>query len=382
MVQKKMQLSGFLMGFWWLLLAAFSNQTLAADDFTTGPFWLTTPKQEKLSGIISRPSHAEATSIVIIVHGYGRTNVVQGDHYRTLRSAMTAQGIAVVVWDKPGCGDSEGEFDINQPIASSADEVLAAVKKLHQNEEPGSDQIGLWGVSRAGWIAPLAISQEPSIRFWISVSGTEVHENWGYLLRSTLTIAGYDEAKVNSVYQGWVDKNKVYWTGGDYATYLATSKPFWQDALVQQLTGQTYNEPEPGSLAYAAGRKQYLENQSQWMASGSSFNPKNGLEIVIKDFEPMLQAVSIPVLAIFGENDRQVDWRITKQLYEQTIGKNVGEDLVIKVFEGADHNLRLSPTGDFLETQQEDYWQYPLVDGYYELMTQWLCAKGFCAAKP
>jgi len=362
-----------------LLWGLIVSRALAAPEFTTEPFWVTNPKGEKLSGIISRPSHVTAESIVIIVHGYGRTNVVQGDHYRTLRSQLTAQGIAVVVWDKPGCGDSEGEFDINQPVASSADEVLAAIKQLKHDQESGSDQIGLWGVSRAGWIAPLAISQDPSIQFWISISGTEAHENWGYLLRSTLEIAGYSKEQTDRVYQAWVDKNKVYWTGGDYATYLAASQPFWQDQLVQKLTGQAYNKLEPGTLAYAAGQRQYLENQSKWMASGSSFNPKNGLEIVIKDFEPMLQAVSSPVLAIFGENDRQVDWRITKQLYEKTIGKNVGEDLVIKVFEGADHNLRLSPTGNFLETQQENYGQYPLVEGFYELMIDWLCSKDFCA---
>lgn len=64
-----------------------------------------------------------------------------------------------------------GEFDINQPVDSSAEEVVSAIHALRKKKEGGSERIGLWGVSRAGWIAPLVIKQEPSVKFLISVSG-------------------------------------------------------------------------------------------------------------------------------------------------------------------------------------------------------------------
>ena len=96
-----------------------------------------------LNGIISRPQTTEANSIVIIVHGYGPTNVVDGNWYRKLRSEFTSKGISVLVWDKPGCGKSEGEFDINQPVDSSADEVVSAIHALRKKKEVGDIGFGV-----------------------------------------------------------------------------------------------------------------------------------------------------------------------------------------------------------------------------------------------
>ena len=133
-----------------------------------------------------------------------------------------------------------------------ADEVLSAIQALRQSKEPGADRIGLWGVSRAGWIAPVVIEQEPSIQYWISVSGTDAFENWGYLLRSNLEIDGHPPEYIDQIYNAWIKQNHLFWTGADYESYLEVSRVFWQDDLVQKLTGQTYVEHEPGSLGYAA----------------------------------------------------------------------------------------------------------------------------------
>ena len=361
------------------LNSILSTSTLAASNFTTEEFSFVSSENERLNGIISRPEDREAQSIVIVVHGYGRTNVVAGDHYREFRSKFTSQGISVVVWDKPGCGKSEGEFNINQPIESSAEEVLSAIKTLRQGNEPGSDQVGLWGISRAGWIAPVVINREPSIKFWISVSGTDAYENWGYLLRSSLEVAGYPAEEIDAVYNAWVNQNRLFWSGADLESYMKVSKVFWQNDIVQKLTGQPYVERKPGSREYEEYRKLYQKNQQNWMASGNTYDEASGLQISVPDFDKVLKSISSPVLAIFGENDRQVDWRKTKALYENTIGLNDDSKLTVKVFANADHSLRLSKTGDYLEVQSKDYWKFPIVDGYYKVMLDWVCAHGFCS---
>lgn len=137
-----------------VMTSLISTGAFASSMFTTEKFWFKS-SGKYLSGIISRPKNIKVNAIVIIVHGYGRTNVVEDDWYHEFRSKFTSKGISVLVWDKPGCGKSEGEFDINQPVASSADEVVSAMCALRKEKEAGSDQIGLWGGSRAGWIAPL-----------------------------------------------------------------------------------------------------------------------------------------------------------------------------------------------------------------------------------
>lgn len=124
-----------------------------------------------LSGLLSQPSDESAEALVIIVHGYGETHVIDNDWYYEIRSRLADIGIGSFVWDKPGSGRSEGQFDLNQPVGSSADEVVRAAEFLRSIDAPGSEQIGLWGFSRGGWIAPLALSRDEDLAFWISVSG-------------------------------------------------------------------------------------------------------------------------------------------------------------------------------------------------------------------
>jgi uncharacterized protein len=112
----------------------------------------------RLVGLLDIPNNQTPTSTIIIVHGYGKTNVVEQNWYSDLRSNFARIGISVLVWDKPGCGQSGGEFDINQPVESSAEEVVAAVHALQAREVMGGQRIGLWGISRAGWIAPLDLA--------------------------------------------------------------------------------------------------------------------------------------------------------------------------------------------------------------------------------
>ena len=114
----------------------------------------------ELSGILDTPVREYAHALVIFVHGYGATNVVEQNWYYDLRSRFAAQGLASFVWHKPGCGASEGDFDIDRPVASSANEVIAAAAFLRERKAPGADKIGLWGISRTGWIAPLALSRD------------------------------------------------------------------------------------------------------------------------------------------------------------------------------------------------------------------------------
>ncbi len=167
--------------------------------------------------------------------------------------------------------------------------------------------------------------------------------------------------------------------GGSFEDYTRGTKTFRRSKIVQQLTGQEYLEHVPGSEEYVQARQLYLKNQKDFIAEGHLFDEESGLQVYIKDFDQILKTVSCPVFAIFGGNDTQVDWRKTKKLYERTLGLWGEAQLSIKVFPKADHNIRMSKTGGYFESQKPDYWKTPYADGYYEAMIEWLCAQGFCA---
>jgi esterase/lipase len=320
-------------------------------------------ENKTLRGLIEKPSNQVSNGIIIIIPGYGETNFVEGNWYLELRENLVSNGLTVCLWDKMGCGKSEGVFDAQQPVENSADEAIAAIAALKRQNIQGHEKIGLWGLSRGGWICPL-INQKYPINFWISVSGTDDKENYGYLLKSNLIIQGKPEAEAEQLYQAWLEGHRVICTQGNYKDYLSAIEPLMKDSLCQQLFGYTAEQEITD-----AARESYKALQKTYTSKGY-FDEASGLWVYIEDFDKVLLKIECPVLAIFGENDSQVDWRKTKQLYENTIGENADAHLTIKTFEQCNHSLQKCVSCAFLEDLSSLRWQ--ACEGYYETIKEWL----------
>ncbi len=321
-------------------------------------------ENKTLRGLIEKSHKQKSKAIVIIIPGYGRTDFVEGNWYSSLREKLVASGLTVVFWDKMGCGNSDGKFDAQQPVENSAQEAIAAIQEIKRLKISGSEQIGFWGVSRAGWIVPLINEQFP-IDFWISVSGTDDKENFGYLLKSNLIIAGKEEKEADKLYQAWMLGHKIFSLQGSYEDYQNATQALRQDSTCQRLFGYTPNSKDNEE----EDRKEYLRNQKQFTSKGH-FDEKSGLWAYIDDFDKTLLKIDCPVLALFGANDSQIDWRKTKKLYEETIGTNPNSELTAKVFENCNHMLQKCITCDWHEDLSALKWQ--ACDNYYETMEGWL----------
>lgn len=317
----------------------------------------------RLSGFLDIPAAGAVRAIVVIIHGYGKTDVAGRTSYYDLRRWLTQLGISTLLWDKPGCGDSEGTFDADQPVESSAREVLDAIRHVRENRLPGSQKIGLWGISRAGWIAPLAITQDPNIAFWISVSGTDDKENFPYLLESNLRIEGRTEAEIQLLLGEWRDGFEIMSHGGTFEDYLAATQTLRHDPFMVFLSGGKDED-----------KASFLAEQKQFLSGVFRVDAATGLMIYVPHFEHVLSQVNIPVLAIFGEKDRNVNWRNTAALYANTIGKNPNASLTIRTFPDGNHNLQQARTGGLREMVEMS--EHRPSSGYFEVMTDWLRTKG------
>lgn len=169
-----------------------NDEASQAIDFTPGKTvdFTFQSNELRLSGLFDVPAQQNPQALILFIHGYGETNIREWDMYADLRERLTSIGIATALWDKPGQGQSQGLFDINQSVEESASEVLDAARYLRQVKAPGAHKIGIWGISRAGWIAPIALSQDHDLKFWISVSGVSAEDNFPYLLLSNLPYEG------------------------------------------------------------------------------------------------------------------------------------------------------------------------------------------------
>ncbi len=315
---------------------------------------------KKLSGILDKPTKQEPSSIILIIQGAGQTNINENGYYKNLRSQFVNCGLACFIWDKAGCGKSEGQFDYDQTVQNSAKEAIAAIEELKHRNITGSDKIGFWGISRAGWICPLVIQEYPSIAYWISVSGTDDKENFAYLMESNLRIAGKSESEIKLLVAEWHQGVKIFSSGGSQEEYYKATQHLQNDSFCIANFGYSH---KPTS-------EEYIKNQNKFIYEHHLFDEETGLMIYVPNFREILNSINCSVLAIFGENDCNVDWRKTTILYQETIGSNKNAELTIKVLPNCNHSILKCETGGINEDLKE--WNWQPCDGYYETMATWL----------
>lgn len=308
-----------------------------------------------LNGVLNMPEGTNPKGLVLIVHGSGKTKAVEQAWYLDVREQFVESGYAVYMWDKMGCGKSGGTFDYNQSVQSSAQEVLAAIKTLQKRQIPGANEIGLWGISRGGWINPLVIQQYEDIKFWISVSGVDAKENFKYLLEENLRINGHPKDSIDLIVGEWHRGNMIGHEGGSYESYLAATtnlrrNPFWV----------RFTNGESSETGYKQWQASFMEQE---------LDEESELPVYIPDFESILSQVKCPVLALFGEQDMNVDWTQTKALYEHTLGQNT--ELTIRSFPDCNHNIFQCKTGGFYEMQDHKL-PWNRCEGFLETMRDWL----------
>lgn len=318
-------------------------------------------KGNVLKGKVVYLMDKEPTSTIFIIPGDGRTNFIDTtNYYYGVINEFLNAGLAVCFWDKPGCGNSEGEYDHKETgdVDISALEAIAAIKKLKENNITISNKIGLWGISRAGWICPLVI-ERCSIDFWISVSGTDDKDNYRYLLESNWLLKGHSKEKTNLLLKEWDYCIKALTKGNiNYLDFKNSTQNLYTDSLYNSFGGVLPSETE---------YKEYLD---YYKNSGYKFDSISGLQIMIEDFSSTLEKVNCNVLAIFGKNDSQVDWQSTIRLYQESIGSNQNSALKIEILPNCNHSMSKCDTGEVGEDLSKYNWQ-PCPD-YYNTMIFWL----------
>ncbi len=318
---------------------------------------------KRLSGTIDQPLSGKALALIVFVHGSGITDIRRENRYSDLRRRFTELGIACATWDKPGRGRSEGQFDENQPLEESAQEVLDALAYLRSTKVSGSKRIGIWSTSHGSWVAPIALSKDPDIKFWISVSGASAEDNKYYLMESNLPLEGRAPEETKRLMAEWKRGRQIFLQSGDYDTYLAATENLRKDAAVFYFAGNltgTRKEYEAEQVAYsqAKGKIQFDEET---------------LSIIrIKNFDQMLSGLNIHVLALFGEKDTNQNWRKARGLYESTIGRNPKATLTVRTFPDGNHGITVSATGTIREVEGVPLDAGVKCKGYYETQIEWL----------
>jgi dienelactone hydrolase len=163
----------------------------------------------RLAYTLDLPTGTGPFPAVVMGHGSGQATRHQ---MGSLAGRLVDAGFAVLRYDKRGVGDSGGVYE-GAGVANServfpilAGDMLAGVEFLETRGDVDPARIGLFGVSQAGWIIPLAASRSSDVKFMILVVGPTVSvgvENYYSNLVEFSPSASLDDAYTRSrVYSG------------------------------------------------------------------------------------------------------------------------------------------------------------------------------------
>ena len=221
-------------------------------------------------------------------------------------------GAVVLTHDKPGCGNSIGDWR-NQSLSDRAEESLAAVTLLRSHPAVAGMACGLYGVSQGGWVALIAAALDSRIHFVISNSGPGVSP------------ARQDRFRIlNDLRQDGQDESAVAEAG------------LWLDERTNRLlSGQVLEQV----LSY----QESFSDRPWYEIATKYFDTVAMLGFLrrVLDFDPavILPRVPCPVLALLGASDPLVPVAESLAAFSSLLPPLPGNPHGIAVFPGAGHGL-------------------------------------------
>ena len=188
----------------------------------------------------------------------------------------------------------------------------------------------------------MAAVRSTDLTFLIVVSGPgrDVNCQWAYQIRNNPELLGVSAREAGALADRFANAMALQAAGATHREYSEAVAPllkyrFLRDSHVLDLTPELY---------------QAWQSVRLFQVSADTF----------------LRRIHVPVLALLGDHDVQVDWRESERVYRDSFIRAGNPDLTVKVFRNADHNL--------LATDEENgaKGDGPLVEGYVETMVGWL----------
>lgn len=130
------------------------------------------PEGLQLSGMLFLPEGEGPFPTAIFIHGSGPSQRKAVAPVSTAKH-LQSKGVAVLIPDKRGCQQSEGEW-VGASIEDLATDTLSAVEFVRDQQLFEPSAIGLIGASQGGWIASVVAAESGDVSFVVSASGATV----------------------------------------------------------------------------------------------------------------------------------------------------------------------------------------------------------------
>ncbi|HEX6132619.1 MAG TPA: alpha/beta fold hydrolase [Longimicrobiales bacterium] len=275
----------------------------------------------------------------VLITGSGAQNrdeTVMGHRpFLIIADHLTRNGIAVLRADDRGVGGSTGSI-MHATIDDNVGDALAAVELLRAHPKIDAARIGVIGHSEGGWVGPLAASRSDDIAFVVMLAGPAVSGE-EILYAQTRAISAASDMSPAFIEGSEAVARRFY--------AIIRSEPDSARAVNAILAlADTILRTLPPDQAAAL--------DSAWSAPGRAEQFRQSIATTVTpwfrflltyDPAPALDALRVPVLALFGELDLQVPPQQSTPVLERLWADH--PDATIHVFPGLNHLFQHAESG-------------------------------------
>lgn len=314
-----------------LAILVIAGVALFAFNFLRyGVFWLPTDAVafESVPGITIRgtlvkPAAHGTFPVVVVLHGSG-PETREEISYRIIANTIARSGVAVLLYDKRGCGESDGDF----PSALFRDfvaDAAAAVRYLATRNDIDAGHIGLLGNSESGWLTPEIAWRTGRIAFIFNRAGPPLSwmDNVIWEVRNDLLADGVKASQLEPLLAHTRRRWEYYVTAGVDPVFATGPE---RDSLNAEL--KRLREAVP------AAQRRLPEELAPYVAEAYA----GDATVYGYDPRPFLEEIDVPMFYVFAENDINVPTEQSVAFLE-SFRDEYDKDIDIVVLDGVGHAM-------------------------------------------
>ena len=315
-----------------------------------------------LAGTLTVPEGTGPFPAVLLITGSGPQDrdesVFSHRPFLVLGDYLTRNGIAVLRVDDRGVGKSTGSFATATTEDFSQD-ALASVNFLKAQKEIDRKRIGLVGHSEGGIIAPIVSTRSKDVAFIVLMAGVGVPADQLLVRQSA------DMMKASGVSAGIIEVNSaavgrmcaIVKSEPD-STARRTKLQGVADSLMTRLGAMDPAMIEPARREIQGSIEMV---DSPWFRYLLTLNPSDTLRKVL-----------VPVLAINGSLDLQVDAKTNLPAIDKALRDGGNKDVTARELPGLNHLFQTAKTGSPMEYAATEETMAPLA---MKTISDWILAR-------
>ncbi len=287
----------------------------------------------QLAGTLHLPAEPGPHPTVVMAQGSGPTDRTSGGYFTHIQRAFLGRAIATFAFDKPGCGESTGDWR-NYGLHGRASQLETAIRVAGEHPATDAEKIGLWGHSQGGWLVQMLVGRRAPLAFAVASSAPSISvaEQISYDCENALRDAGFTNHDVAAGLEHVRSTNAAAVEGLSFDDVITT--------IVEPAAEQVWFVTLPT-----------IDDAGDW----------NHLQLLLTEpHDPVtaLEQARCPVLVVYGGRDRLLPpWQGARES-GRALERSTTTDATVTVFPTGDHRLR-NPTSE------------TFVDGYLDTIANW-----------